>query len=189
MRIASHLHVPAQIIRAAQWGIPTLVLIRAPEDAVASFMLRDPISPSLALRYYIAFYESAMHYREAFSLATFDEVIEDYPAVVARLNNRWGTQFVLPPHDNASVQRTFRHIEHDYRKGFRSPRNLENAISAPNALRQSKKEKVLEQFSRTSTLRGLLERARNIHVSLTEGNREKSRRPPRDMDAKGRSTS
>ena len=35
-RIAHHLHVPAQVIRAARWRIPTLVLIRRPKDAVLS---------------------------------------------------------------------------------------------------------------------------------------------------------
>jgi hypothetical protein len=42
-RIAHHLHVPAQIVRAAQWRIPTLVLIRRPRDAVLSFAVWDPI--------------------------------------------------------------------------------------------------------------------------------------------------
>ena len=30
-RIARHLHVPAQVVRAARWQIPTLVLIRKPK--------------------------------------------------------------------------------------------------------------------------------------------------------------
>src|SRR5215211_6607259 len=42
--IAHHLHVPAQVVRAARWQIPTLVLIRRPKDAVLSLVLRDPIS-------------------------------------------------------------------------------------------------------------------------------------------------
>ena len=57
-RIAHHLHVPAQVIRAARWRIPTLVLLRRPKDAVLSLVIRDPISVDQALRYYISFYES-----------------------------------------------------------------------------------------------------------------------------------
>ncbi|MDQ3796648.1 MAG: hypothetical protein M3294_03480, partial [Pseudomonadota bacterium] len=57
VRIAAHLHVPAQVIRAAQCHIPTLALLRKPKDAVISLALRDPmISFRHALRYYIAFY-------------------------------------------------------------------------------------------------------------------------------------
>src|ERR671920_2182155 len=33
--IAHHLHVPAQVVQAARWQIPTLVLIRRPRDAVS----------------------------------------------------------------------------------------------------------------------------------------------------------
>ena len=55
-RISVHFHVPAQVVRAARWQIPTLVLIRKPKDAVLSFVVRDPISVDLALKYYISFY-------------------------------------------------------------------------------------------------------------------------------------
>src|SRR5215211_5981100 len=58
VRIAHGLHVPAQVIRASTWRIPTLILIRKPKDAVLSFAIRDPISVDQALRYYITFYET-----------------------------------------------------------------------------------------------------------------------------------
>jgi hypothetical protein len=48
-RIAHHLHVPAQVVRAARWQIPSLVLIRRPRDAVLSFAIWDPISVDQAL--------------------------------------------------------------------------------------------------------------------------------------------
>src|SRR5215204_2605761 len=54
-RIAHHLHVPAQVIRAAQWQIPTLVLIRRPRDAVHSVVIRDPMSIAQGLRSCVSF--------------------------------------------------------------------------------------------------------------------------------------
>ena len=55
VRIAHHLHVPAQIIRAARWQIPSIVLIRDPVDAVASLLIRHPaMSASRALVYYVS---------------------------------------------------------------------------------------------------------------------------------------
>jgi hypothetical protein len=77
-RIAHHLHVPAQIVRAAQWRIPTLVLIRRPRDAVLSLVIRDPISVDQALKYYISFYETSERYRDAFVLGRFEEITEDF---------------------------------------------------------------------------------------------------------------
>lgn len=57
VKMAHHLHAPAQVIRAVKWGIPTLLLIRQPEDAVLSLLIREPgISAERALRDYIRFY-------------------------------------------------------------------------------------------------------------------------------------
>jgi hypothetical protein len=71
--IAHHLHVPAQVVRAARLRIPTLVLIRRPKDAVLSLVIRDPISVDRALRYYISFYETSEKYRDAYVLVLFEE--------------------------------------------------------------------------------------------------------------------
>jgi hypothetical protein len=92
-RIAHHLHVPAQVVRAAQWQIPTLVLIRRPKDAVLSLAIRDPISVDQALRYYVSFYETAEKYRDAYVLGLFEEVTEDFGQVIKRINDKFGTTF------------------------------------------------------------------------------------------------
>src|SRR5829696_5842518 len=42
VRVAHHLHMPAQVVLAAQWGIPTLLLARKPTDAVLSLVIREP---------------------------------------------------------------------------------------------------------------------------------------------------
>ena len=81
-RIAHHLHVPAQVVRAARWQIPSLVLIRRPRDAVLSLAIRDPISVDQALRYYVSFYETAERYRDAYVLGLFEEVTEDFGRVI-----------------------------------------------------------------------------------------------------------
>src|ERR687890_1887029 len=87
VRIAHGLHVPAQVIRAATWQIPTLVLIRKPKDAVLSFAIRDTISVDQALRYYLSFYETAEVYRDAYVLGLFEEVTEDFGEVIRRIND------------------------------------------------------------------------------------------------------
>jgi hypothetical protein len=97
-RIAHHLHVPAQVVRAAQWRIPTLVLIRKPKDAVLSFAVWDPISVDQALRYYVSFYETAEKYRDAYVLGLFEEVTEDFGQVIKRLNDKFGTKFSVFRH-------------------------------------------------------------------------------------------
>src|SRR5215204_3265193 len=45
VRVAHHHHMPAQVIRAAKWGIPTFLLVSKPTDAATSRVTRDPHVP------------------------------------------------------------------------------------------------------------------------------------------------
>src|SRR6266487_5999519 len=42
VRLAHHLHAPAQLIAAARRGVPALVLIREPQGAILSQLVREP---------------------------------------------------------------------------------------------------------------------------------------------------
>src|SRR3712207_2475410 len=112
-RIAHHLHVPAQVVQAARWQIPTLVLIRKPRDAVLSFALWDPISVDQALRYYRSFYETVEKCRDAYVLGPFEEITEDFGQVIQRINDKFGTTFSLFRHDEENVSKVFADMETD----------------------------------------------------------------------------
>jgi hypothetical protein len=116
--IAHHLHVPAQVVRAARWQIPTLVLIRRPRDAVLSLTIRDPISVDQALRYYVSFYETVEKYRDAYVLGLFEEVTEDFGQVIKRVNDKFGTTFSLFHHDEENVSKVFAGIETQARNKY-----------------------------------------------------------------------
>src|ERR687890_2680350 len=118
VRIATGLHVPAQVIRAARWRIPTLVLIRRPKDAVLSFAVRDPISVEQALKYYLSFYETLEEYRDAYVLGRFEEVTEDFGQVIRRINERFETTFSPFRHDERYVDAVFARMERNSRKRF-----------------------------------------------------------------------
>src|ERR671911_1576344 len=138
VRIATGLHVPAQVIRAARWRIPTLVLIRNPNDAVLSFAIRDPISVDQALRYYLSFYETVEGYRDAYVLGLFEEVTEDFGDVIRRINDRFGTTFSPFRHDERNVYGVFARIEKNSTKRF-GETSLENKVSRPFASREELK--------------------------------------------------
>lgn len=95
VRLASHIHLPAQVIRAVRTGIPALVLVRHPRDAVASAVIREPYASVRAhLQRYLVFYRSLEPYRHGFVVADFDQVTTDLAAVIRRLNSRYGTNFM-----------------------------------------------------------------------------------------------
>jgi hypothetical protein len=165
VRIAHGLHVPAQVIRAARWHIPTLVLIRRPKDAVRSFAIRDPISVDQALRYYISFYESIEKYRDAYVLGLFEEVTEDYAQVIQRINEKFGTAFSLFRHDEQNVNKVFARMEKNSRKRYGETR-WETKVSRPSELKERMKHEVgydLEAPSR----KDLIAEAEAVYDRLT----------------------
>ena len=94
VRMAHHLHAPAQLKEAARRGLPTLMVIREPRGAVLSQLVREPEVDLLdALYAYRRFHLSLMGCREAFVVADFRDVTADFGAVVRRLNARFGTSF------------------------------------------------------------------------------------------------
>ena len=145
VRIAHGLHVPAQVIRAARWRIPTLVLIRKPRDAVLSFAIRDPISVDQALRYYLSFYETLERYRDAFVLGPFEEVTQDYGRVIERINERFGTTFSPFRHDEENVDRVFARMEKNSRKRYGEAR-WETKVSAPSDVKERMKREIVYEL-------------------------------------------
>lgn len=170
VRIANGLHVPAQVIRAARWRIPTLVLIRKPKDAVLSFAIRDPISVDQALRYYLSFYETVEEYRESYVLGLFEEVTEDFGQVIRRINHRFGTTFSVFRHDERNVDAVFARIERNSRRRF-GETLLENKASRPFAAREKLKRDV-EYELEDPKRKELISRAETVYDRLTRQTRK-----------------
>jgi hypothetical protein len=140
-RIAHHIHVPAQVVQAARWQIPTLVLIRRPRDAVLSFAVWDPISVDQALRYYTSFYETAEKYRDAYVLGLFEEVTEDFGEVIKRMNDKFGTTFSLFSHDEENVDKVFTDMDTFAREKYGETR-WERKVHHPSAVKERIKQEI-----------------------------------------------
>jgi hypothetical protein len=101
VRMAHHLHAPAQLIEAARRGLPTLVLVREPEESALSQAVQEPhVTVRDALFAHARFHERLLPYRDAFVVADFDEVTRDVRPAVQRLNDRFGTAYRLPVVEN-----------------------------------------------------------------------------------------
>ena len=91
VRLAHHLHAPAQLIEAARRGLPALALIRRPQDAILSQIVREPdVAMREALIAYARFYSCLLSYRPRFVVADFEDVTSDFGAVTRRLNEKFG---------------------------------------------------------------------------------------------------
>lgn len=164
-RLANNLHVPAQVIRAAKWRIPTLVLLRNPRDAALSYAVRDPISVEQALEYYVSFYETVAEYRDHYVLGLFEEVTEDYGPVIERVNEKFGADFSVFRHTPENVAKVFALIDEVYERSFTGSSSMEDAVSRPSAGREEKKL-ALRRELQSPKHEDLLQRAEAVYESL-----------------------
>jgi len=107
VRLAHHLHAPAQLITAARCGIPALLLLRDPEGAILSELLYDDVALPDALVAYSRFYTCLIPYLDSFVVGEFGEVTRDFGAVVRRVNARFGTAFNQFRHTEESTRECF----------------------------------------------------------------------------------
>lgn len=119
VNVASHLHVPAQIVYAARMNIPALVVIRYPVDSVLSWKALE-LESSLKLQHtaldysfeqlfshYIRFYTKIFPYQDQFVVASFEEVTRNFGEVIAKLNQNFNTSFSLFDHTKENVEKVF----------------------------------------------------------------------------------
>jgi hypothetical protein len=94
VKVAHHLHAVAQLVSAARMGVPAIVLIRRPEEAVLSQLVREPtVAVEDALAAYSRFYTALLPYRPSFVAGEFEEVTSTFGSVIRRVNERFGTGF------------------------------------------------------------------------------------------------
>lgn len=95
LHVGRHLHGAPHILRAVRLGLPTVMLIRRPSDAVLSYLIRrDTLTPHDAVLEYLDFYRTCWRARSGFVVGLFDQVVTDFGTVIDAVNARFGTSFV-----------------------------------------------------------------------------------------------
>lgn len=97
-KAAHHMHSPLQILKAIEYGIPCVVLIRNPTDAIASVLVVDrTLSTRFAIQSYINFYERIWPVCHDVVVSEFSDTTQYPHHVVKRINQRYGTSFYMEP--------------------------------------------------------------------------------------------
>jgi len=96
IRLAHHVHGPAQVLRAIKFGIPCLVIVREPVAAVASLLQRYPfLKINNALLNYVSFYKPLVALTDRFVLAGFEQAVSDFNQVISAINMKYNTHFSI----------------------------------------------------------------------------------------------
>jgi hypothetical protein len=166
VRIAHHLHAPAQLIAAARAGVPALVMVRDPEDAVLEFVIaKGYLSIRQALHGYVRFYTPLLPYRDRLVAGRFRDVTTDFGRVIARVNATFGTAFAEFSHTDENVRSSFEAIEADWATRLPPGETFERKVGRPSATRERMKGDLRETY-RSPTLAGLRERAERLEAAF-----------------------
>ena len=119
VRLGNHTHSPANLIRGIRLGLPVLLVVRDPKDAIlgycawsdqtegelSDFLMRRQLN--LFLKRYVDFHQKILPYLDQVVVANFKEITSDYGAIIVRVNERYGTDFNVFEHSLESQDKLF----------------------------------------------------------------------------------
>ena len=142
-KAAHHMHAPLQVTKAIEYGIPCVVLIRNPIDAIASVLVVDrTLSTRFAIQSYINFYERVWPVRIDVVVSDFQETTQCPHHVVARVNKRYGTSFQMEPITPEVKDTIFSQLK-ETQKTLKQPEHL---VAIPTAAKARIKQDVLQEL-------------------------------------------
>lgn len=162
--VAHHFHAPAQLMLAARWGVPAVLLIREPVEAVASAtVFLETEDPRPLLVFYNTFHQCLADYVDRLVVSDFPVTVGDFGAVIEAVNAKFHTNyqpFDSTPEQLAEVDRRIRE-EHEQNMGA-----VASTLPLPSAAKTQLKRKVLEQLELPECAK-LLAEARRHYESLS----------------------
>lgn len=164
--IAHHLHAPGHAIAGVRRGVPTLVVIRHPDQAVPEFAVSKPnLTVQAILRGYVRFHEPLLPFRYGFITARFDDILSDFGSVIRRINQRFGTAFAELEAADSALNAVHDDVERDYqeRRGS-APGILQAKPDRPDAVR----DRARTEYDRPE-LATQRNRARTVYAELAGG--------------------
>ncbi len=141
--VAHHTHAPGHVLAAVRLGVPALVLIREPEEAVLEFaIVRPSLTLRQALRGWLRFYSTLYPHRPRFVVGTFADVTSDFGLVIRRLNDRFETSFKEFDHTEENVRECFRQMDSYWRNRVGPEASIEPYVGRPSEERELWKDEL-----------------------------------------------
>ena len=168
--VGRHLHGAPHILRAVRMGLPTVVLVRNPRDAVSSYLIRRPtLRPEDGLVEYLDFYETAWPAKDGFVVGLFDQVVNDFGAVLEAVNARFGTEFAPYRPTAEAVQTAMDRVEELNRLECKGEL-VETHVGRPSAARDRRKAEIaaLMKAPDDPKLQRLIGRAERLHSDYVD---------------------
>jgi hypothetical protein len=166
VRIAHHTHAAGQVLMAATRGLPTILAIRRPMDAVISHcQYYSEVSMGTALMSYVIYYSRCMNVRDKVVVGLFEQITRDMGHIIDRTNTTYGTHFNRFEHSDENVARCFEVIEsHVSEQRFGEAREM--VLPRPTAAREEQRPELRRRYQ--SLPRWLRQRADDLYSRYME---------------------
>ncbi len=162
LHVGRHLHGAPHLLRAVRLGLPAVVLIRRPADAVSSYLVRRPtLTPEDALVEYLDFYRTAWRVKDRFVVGLFDQVVSDFGSVITAVNERFQTSFA-PYRPTAENQAAAFLLVEEMNRLECNGQVLETHVGRPSSEREQHKAEI-QTLLRSSHSRSLLHEAEHLY--------------------------
>lgn len=167
LRIARHTHAISQVRKSVQLDIPTVLLIRHPEECIASRLIRErTLTPQQALRDYILFYQALYPLRSRLVLTRFSMVTENVRRLLEKLSQRWGLSLSIPSGSEDVDQRLFQLIDKADKDDQNSRTTNHRTVARPKPNRNHEKKQMRDELRKSHQC--LLNNAINLyHIWVT----------------------
>jgi hypothetical protein len=147
MSIAHHVHAPGSVMIAARMRKPALVLLRDPEEAVLSTVIRYPhLSLRQALRGYRRFYAPLAPFRDRVVVGRFEDVVAHLGALIREINLRFGTNFREFEPTEANLSHAMEELDRWDLNTFGQNERLELGRARPSDQREQVKMELRERY-------------------------------------------
>lgn len=171
LRIGGHFHLPFQFFLAQRWHIPAVLLLRPPVPTVLSYLvfLNGTIDLGRALARYTHFHETAARAAGSYVVVPFGEATSDPGGALARIDQRFGTDFALTADRDLTRKATIEAIERDrlgrIERGITDRQTSDLQQTTPSAAKDEARERYQAQLA-AGAHKDWLYRAERIHERL-----------------------
>ena len=172
VKMANHRHDPSQVIAAIYAKVPTLVLLRKPEEACISFIIRNCKTKNYSvsilanfLRKYIQYYQPLLPLKDNIVIAKFETVTTNFALPILKINQIWNRNFGIFNHTKENVHKCYEEIEKYTKMYLASADDFEAVVSKPSHDRDQDKQ-ILNRLMASSEIQDLRDRANQIYEYL-----------------------
>ncbi len=140
--VAHHLHIPANILASVRRQLPTLVLVRPPEDAIVSLMVGfdGRVDVANLVRNYIHFHRRILPVAGDCVISDFATTTQDPAAVIRGANAKFGTRFAATLPDGVTVDDFTSHAAEAAERRTGGTTNI-SLLTAPDHRKDERKAK------------------------------------------------